>query len=366
MHAGTLTRQGLDFVSARCRSSWTKESQEIDRDVRLCMMYCHNLTRSQTTGELIGNLVDRTMFAASGGHFVDRGASSKRYIRNANGQSLSIEKQFDFDHHRMTQSVICKLPDNSFLAFVKGSGENIQTLCTAESLPEDFASSVQNSAKAGTYQISLAKKVLAADTDLNQITRDELENGLSFVGVINFKNVLRDETPATIAQLENGEVQCIMATGDSLLTGITIAKEAGMIKSGVRVLFCTDVPGPDENFQWIDESTETQATLPPIDQLATGAAGVELAVSGAVWEELVRRDMTGAVKMAEVIRIYGRCTPYHKVSVVSTFVNMGSVVMMCGDGGNVSIIFHEISMGSLNETPSQMCSFLCLDRIVVL
>jgi magnesium-transporting ATPase (P-type) len=38
--------------------------------------------------------------------------------------------------------------------------------------------------------------------------------------------------------------------------------------------------------------------------------------------------------MAKYIRVYGRCTPFHKVSVVTTFVAMGHVTLMCGDGGN--------------------------------
>lgn len=334
---GTLTRQGLDFVSTRCNSNWESESQEIDQDVRLGMTCCHNLTRSNETGELIGNPVDRTMFAASGGALGDRTSRSTRTILDCNGRTISIEKQFDFDHHRMTQSVICKLPDGPLVAFVKGSGESLQQLCTSESLPLDFGSAIRDSAKSGTYQISLAKKTIDPSTDINQISRDDLEKDLTFVGVIDFKNVLRDETPATIRHLEVGGVHCIMATGDSLLTGITIAKEAGIIKLGAKVLFCSDVPGPDEDFQWTDAKTETQTTLPPLDQLVSGSAGIDLAVSGAVWEELVHRDMSVAAQMAEVIRVYGRCTPYHKVSVVTTFVNMGSIVMMCGDGGNVSV-----------------------------
>lgn len=362
-----MTRQGLDFVSARCSSSWTKESQDIDDDVLLGMTCCHNLTLSKNTGDLIGNPVDRTMFAASGGSFVDGGSRSARCIQDSRGRSISIEKQFDFDHHRMTQSVICRLPDGSLVAYVKGSGESVQQLCTPESLPSDFGSSIRDSAKSGTYQISLAKKIVNPNTDLNRITRDELETGLSLVGVINFKNVLRDETPDTIRHLEVGEVQCMMATGDSLLTGITIAKEAGMIKSGVKVLFCSDVPGPDEDFQWIDEATETQTSLPPIDQLVSGAAGVELAVSGAVWEALIQRDMTVAGKMAQVIRVYGRCTPYHKVSVVTTFVNMGSIVMMCGDGGNVGLVrlFVLKSSPKTNLSSQLLFRYLFFNRIAV-
>lgn len=296
------------------------------------------------------------MFAASGASFVDGAPGGTRLIEDAGGSTISIEKQFDFDHHRMTQSVVCKLADGSLVAFVKGSGESIQQLCTSETLPPDFGSSIRESAKTGAYQISLAKKPIAPNTDLSQMTRDELENDLSFVGVINFKNVLRDETPETVRHLEAGEVHCVMATGDNMITGITIAKEAGMIRSGTKVLFCSDVPAINEDFQWIDESTESPASLPPLEQLVSGAAGVELAVTGAVWEALMGRDMTVAAKLTQVIRVYGRCTPYHKVSVVSTAVNMGYIVLMCGDGGNVSFLLF-VLFDALREIPHSQTLF---------
>ena len=320
-------------MSARCRSSWATESTDIDKDMLLGMSVCHTITLSKKTGDLIGNPVDRTMFAASEASFVDRDSGSEVLIEGADGLTTSIVRQFDFDHHRMTQSVICKLADGSFLAFVKGSGESVQKLCTADSLPADLSSSIRDSAKSGTYQISLAKKLLAAGTDFSRITRDEVEKDLSFVGLINFKNVLRSETAEVIRELEAGEVKCIMATGDSMLTGVAIGKESGIIKPGVKIVVCSEVPGQGD-FQWIDESNESPTSLPPIDDLVSGSAGVELAVTGAVWEEMLKRDPEKAAKLAQAIRVYGRCTPYHKVSVVSTFVDMGKITLMCGDGGN--------------------------------
>jgi magnesium-transporting ATPase (P-type) len=215
---------------------------------------------------------------------------------------------------------------------VKGSGESIQKLCDPSTLPTSYGSVVKESAKSGTYQISMAMKEIADSTNLAELSRDEIENNLTFVGVINFKNVLREETPEVIRHLESGEVQCIMVTGDSVLTGIRIAKECGMIKSGVTVLLCTHVK---ENgyLSWIDENTEEEADLPNRDQLGLGSH-IELAITGDVWEHLIRNDPSEAATLARAIRVYGRCTPFTKVSVVSTFVELGFITLMTGDGGN--------------------------------
>jgi magnesium-transporting ATPase (P-type) len=45
-------------------------------------------------------------------------------------------------------------------------------------------------------------------------------------------NTIRDETADVIQELEGGEIRTIMITGDNVYTGITIAKESGMILPG--------------------------------------------------------------------------------------------------------------------------------------
>lgn len=358
---GTLTRQGLDFISAKCRESWDSEEAELSADLVMGMSCCHHLTQSMK-GELIGNPVDKTMFAASRAHLVSAGAVDR--IVDGNGKFVDILKHFDFDHHRMTQSVVAKRADGMFVCYVKGSGESIQKLCDPSTLPVNYESAVKESAKSGTYQISMAMKVIPDVSNLSSLSRDDAESNLTFVGVINFKNVLREETAGVISHLESGEVQCVMVTGDSVLTGIRIAKECGMIKSGVTVLLCSSV---NENgyLSWIDENTEEAADLPSRDQLGLGSQ-IELAVTGDVWEHLVRNDPSEAATLAPAIRVYGRCTPFTKVSVVSTFVEHGFITLMAGDGGNDCGALKTAHVGvALSDAEASIVSpFTSLDKTI--
>jgi predicted P-type ATPase len=360
---GTLTRQGLDFVSAQCRTSWnaTKGTQPSE-ELALGMACCHNLTRSRN-GELIGNPVDRTMFKASGAEMLEILGNIQR-IQDYNGNSIDVLKRFDFDHHRMTQSVIVKLSSGELLAFVKGSGESLQGVCRGDTLPADYSDAVRNSAKSGTYQIAMGMKSLPKDADLNLITRDQIERELEFIGVINFMNILRSKTPSTIHQLESGEVQCFMVTGDSVHTGIRIAKEAGMIKPGLKVLLCSEV-GDDGTYTWVDEQ-DSPFPLPSVGELQTGASGYELAVTGTVWEHMKKSDAESAAELAQVIRVYGRCNPFHKVSVVTTFVEMGFITLMCGDGGNDCGALKAAHVGvALSDAEASIVSpFTSLDKSI--
>lgn len=207
---GTLTKQGLEFISSQSRENWKNEvsldGKPSSKELAMGMAVCHSLTRS-SAGDLIGNPVDLAMFAAANAHLESvRGETTSAgtapiRVTDCFGQSATIVKHFDFDHHRMTQSVIVKTGDNHLVAFVKGSGESMQRVCRAETMPTDFTTALRAHAKQGIYQISMGIKVLDAslESDLAHVARDAIEDSVTFVGVINFKNVIREETPVLFA-----------------------------------------------------------------------------------------------------------------------------------------------------------------------
>jgi cation-transporting ATPase 13A3/4/5 len=320
---GTLTKQGLEFLYSRSADTWDQmddshsEAKQRSPYIAMGMATCHSLVASKLAeGELIGNPVDRTMFAASGGQLLPSTAANGNTpsIMDANGNQLEILRHFDFDHHRMTLSTIVRnQADGRLLAFVKGSGESVSRLCRTETLPSDFGSTLRSSAKAGIYQISMAVKELPSDTDVMHVSRDDIERDLSFLGVINFRNVMREETPGVVAELEAGEVRCIMITGDSVLTGISIAKESNIIADG-RQVFRGELDGQGLTV-WYDED-DNVVSFPDEagESLYLQNANIELAVTGELWSKILQSDRERAAVLADSIRVYGRCTPSDKVS----------------------------------------------------
>jgi predicted P-type ATPase len=357
---GTLTKQGLDFLSTRCATTWdTDESTDLSDAMALGMAACHSLTRFES-GVTVGNPVDRVMFEASGASFVDMNGEARVLVTDCKGNRLEVVKHFDFDHHRMTQSVIVKMSDGRLIAIAKGSGESIKKVCLPDSLPRDFEAVARSSAKSGIYQISMATKVISAGVDLSQMPRGDIEKDLVFAGVVNFKNVIREETWDVICQLEAGEVKTVMVTGDSMLTGVCIARESGMIKAMQCLILGSDFDSNGEVI-WVDES-DAEVELPSID--AIQASNTELAVTGEVWQSLRQADPKMAMVLAEHIRVYGRCTPFDKVSVVSTFVELGYITLMCGDGGNDCGALKTAHVGvALSDAEASMVSpFTSLDK----
>ena len=377
---GTLTKQGLDFLSARSNEGWNMDEEGVPLGhLATGMACCHTLAQT-SDGTLIGNAVDKIMFEASGAKLapshqkpsmsvVPSAATNDTEVNLQNlisvtkndGEVITVLKRFDFDHHRMTQSVIIQTQDGTTLAFVKGSAESIKHISRQGSLPNDFDSTVKRSAKEGIYQISMAMKEIGSDN--LRISREEIESDLTFLGVLNFKNMLRDETSTVLKQLEDGDVHPIMVTGDNVLTGIHIAKECGMIKSK-EVLIGVDVDSTGD-VVWVDES-DHHRQLPAIDNVQGGNLDVELAINGSVWERILEKNRDYALELVEHIRVYGRCTPNDKVSVVSALISKGYITSMCGDGGNDCGALKTAHVGiALSDAEASIVSpFTSLDKTI--
>ena len=124
-------------------------------------------------------------------------------------------------------SVIAKSTfDNEFRAFVKGSPEKVSELCDVYSLPENFDSILNSYAKEGYRIIALASKLLP---NMNYrksqtIQRDEVESNLTFLGFLVMENRLKKETTGVINTLRDCNVRTVMATGDNILTAISVAR----------------------------------------------------------------------------------------------------------------------------------------------
>jgi predicted P-type ATPase len=354
---GTLTNQGLSFMSARSVDMWNSNDSELmSTELARGMASCHGLSTSMNF-DLVGNQIDKSMFHATSANF-----SSKSGVLCVSGVfgEVEIVKRFDFDHHLMTQSVVVKTRDGRMIVYVKGSGESIMKICQPDSLPDDFSVVLRESAKSGIYQISMASKEISPSVDVNEVSRDVIERNLSFLGVVNFKNVLRTETPSTIRELQGGKVRVMMITGDNVLTGISIARESGMIQAYTYVLIGSMV-NDSGDIKWYNES-DREVSLPPLDTLRE--SNIELAITGDVWNALLTDSPKELFGLSDYIRIVGRCTPVHKVSVIQTFNELGHVTLMCGDGGNDCGALKTAHVGSaLSDAEASIVSpFTSLDK----
>lgn len=193
---GTLTKQGLEYLPG----------DDIDQESPLVrgLAVCHTL-HLRNNGDLIGPSVDRIGFAASSAQVIDTNT-----ICHEAG-NFEYLKRFEFDHHRMTQSVIVKHGDET-IVYVKGSPEAISKLCVPSTLPSNFHEKARQSARDGIYQLAMATSIYTGNKAVSEVKRDDIERDLDFVGFVNFDNTLKEDSTAVINELRNGNVDCVMIT----------------------------------------------------------------------------------------------------------------------------------------------------------
>lgn len=317
---GTLTKQGMDFMSLDAATIESTNKATVGMGV------CHTLHKTRE-GKLIGNHVDTVSFEYAGGELHQEDGQPNKI--EVCGRAYTVLKQYEFDSHRQTQSVVVKNESGEKTVFVKGSPEAIRAICST-GIPGNFDEAMETSAKSGIYQLAIASKDFTSENDVKDVTRDEIEAKLHFDAFLSFQNSMRDETPGVIRELLEGNVDVAMITGDSVLTGICIAKAAGMIPDGHKVLLGRK--SGDGEVYWTDVDREAEEGTPTGKMLAEGV--VDLAITGEAWTSLLREDPKYATSIAKYIRVFGRCNPSDKVSVVSHFVEQGKKTLMCGDGGN--------------------------------
>ncbi|CAD7972686.1 unnamed protein product [Amoebophrya sp. A120] len=113
--------------------------------------------------------------------------------------------------------------------FAKGSPIKVASQCRPDSLPQDFHARARHIARSGYYLLALACRPLLTEELQTAEKREDLEQDLTFLGLLYFKNELKSCTATAIAELQDAGIFTVMVTGDNLWNGLHVAKECGLI-----------------------------------------------------------------------------------------------------------------------------------------
>ncbi|KAJ2609345.1 hypothetical protein H4S08_004092 [Coemansia sp. RSA 1365] len=342
---GTLTKEGLEFYGIRGvennSGSFTEFGSEVlstNTLLQQAVASCHAV--ANLDGQLIGNPVDIEQFRASKAtidphpEFLD----AIQPISESGLAKMHIVRRFEFVHARASMSVVVLDESTKKMhVFVKGSFERIKAIANERSVPKDYDEVCANMAREGCYVLSLAHKVLdtADPTKVGALSQEELESDCDMLGLLVFKNMLKEDTGKAIAELKGGSTRTVMITGDTALTGIYIARQCGMVPKGNRVLLGECSTAMDK-INWVDvDSKNPVADIGPyLAELGPdGFPTTELAVGGAAFEQLCTSGAIGALLFN--IRVFARMKPAHKVKCIEQHMARGTTAFT-GDGSNDS------------------------------
>ncbi|KAI3637529.1 hypothetical protein MIR68_004178 [Amoeboaphelidium protococcarum] len=199
--------------------------------------------------------------------------SPTRSASDMDSVEMAIIKEFEFVSSLRRMSVIVKkLHDKSVKVYCKGAPEVLISLCTPESVPQDFMEVVDYHAQNGHRIIAFAgKQMVGVNWRKSQsLDRGEVESDLHLLGIMVFENKLKEESDPTIRALTASQMKSVMCTGDNLLTAVNVGKDCSIISHNAAVYvprFEVDFTGRDI-VQWrqlLDDSmTLDPQTLCPL------------------------------------------------------------------------------------------------------
>uniref|UniRef100_A0A8C0IIU2 Cation-transporting ATPase n=1 Tax=Bubo bubo TaxID=30461 RepID=A0A8C0IIU2_BUBBB len=238
---GTLTEDGLDLWGIiPSEGSRFQKIHKFPSSTPLpwgpvcgAMASCHSLVVLDK--KIQGDPLDLKMFEGTHwiiSHFPD--------LFQAPVEGIAILHQFPFSSGLQRMSVVSqKIGEEQYDLYMKGAPEIVSSFCRQDTVPVNFLKELKTYTSQGFRVIALAHKVLITlliACFTTALAREEAESGLVFLGLLVMENRLKQETKPVIRELAAARIRSVMVTGDNLQTAVTVARNAGMIHTGSKVI----------------------------------------------------------------------------------------------------------------------------------
>ncbi len=334
---GTLTQDHLDVHCVRPASdrgqflpeTRRNEPGQLSRPLAWALAACHTVVRLSPQ-ETIGDPLEVKMMQWTGWSCSSFDDPRITMTSPDRAEVVYTLVRHEFMSQLARMSVVVRAPDNEVWALAKGAPEELRRRCAPQSVPADFDAVLASYTAQGMRTIALAAKPMK-EAAMN--SRDEVEAGLTFLGLLVMVNPLKPETPEMLRLLQQARIRVVMITGDNALTAVNVARKAGMSQGDSVRLLEFEKEQLRATAVRADSMEPERALMGWADVLTGGA---ELALTGAAFANLCDTQPPGFVQT--VLRratIYARTNPLQKTQIV-TLLKQGGVntVGMCGDGAN--------------------------------
>jgi len=112
---------------------------------------------------------------------------------------------------------------------VKGAPESLVNVCTTTTIPTNYTMELRGLTFSGYRVLACGiKPLLPSDY---RLPRSDLEKDLTFVGLLNMENQLKQETRKYLNHYLACGFRMVMITGDNPLTAAAVAKMSGAFVS---------------------------------------------------------------------------------------------------------------------------------------
>ena len=281
---GTLTQNRMTLVKLWVEGENSLETVSTENSpagrelLRYGALCCDGsvLYKEDGTEQHIGDPTETSILVAAHKNGMEQADLNSQYPRLA-------ELPFDSDRKLMTS---VNQMDGKIVAIVKGAFDMMAARCVAGDL-EAAKEKNEEMSRDALRVLAVGYKIL--DEVPENPTSEELESGLTLMGLVGMIDPPRPEAKAAVATCRQAGIKPVMITGDHVVTASAIAKELGILEEG--------------------------------DKAITGAQ------LDAMSEEQLDQEV-------ENISVYARVSPENKIRIVKAWQRKDQVVSMTGDGVN--------------------------------
>jgi len=279
---GTLTQNRMTLTKAyvdggEIEAISANNSEAIRKLLNYGTLCCDGSVNFTDEGEQhIGDPTETAIVVASHKNGFEKDALNAQFPRLA---------EIPFDSDRKLMSTI-NVIDGKKIVIVKGAFDMMATRCVKGDL--EAAKRVTNEMSSDALRV-LAVAYKEIDVVPETPTSEELESGLTFMGLVGMIDPPRPEARDAVAVCRRAGIKVVMITGDHVVTASAIAKDLGILVEGDR------------------------------------------AITGAELDAMSDDELDAVVTN---ISVYARVSPENKIRIVKAWQRKGQVVSMTGDGVN--------------------------------
>ena len=193
--------------------------------------------------------------------------------------------EIPFDSDRKLMTTVNRI-DGKNVVIVKGAFDVMAARCVAGDL-EAARKICEEMSENALRVLAVGYKYL--DSVPAEAKSEELECGLTFMGLVGMIDPPRPEAKEAVAVCRKAGIKPVMITGDHVVTASAIARELGILEDGDR------------------------------------------AITGAELDRMTDSELDAVVTE---ISVYARVSPENKIRIVKAWQRRGQVVSMTGDGVN--------------------------------